>query len=163
MPCDLTLSTDFASLTAQGGIRERPRLLGRLRSRQHEGWSFCLNARICLICSRPPFLHTYMSLMFPEMFPRSNIDNDALDTTNANLLANLSMIRMRMLIMYIDLYIQCSATIESFPMQHPYQLLQLPEVWEASCGEQCQRACAIPLQCRTRARNRYVHMVESLN
>jgi hypothetical protein len=102
-----------------------------------------------------------MSLMFPEMFLRSNMDNDALDTTNANLLTNLTMIRVPMCIMYINLYIQCSARIESFPMQHPYEPLQPAEVWEATCGEQCQRACAIPLWWRIRARNQNVRMAES--
>jgi hypothetical protein len=57
------------------------------------------------------FLLTFMSLMFPEMFLRSNIDNDVLDTTNANLLTNLSMIRIFTCNMYINL--SCSARLES--------------------------------------------------
>jgi hypothetical protein len=47
-----------------------------------------------------------MSLISPEMFLRSNIDNDALDTINATLLPNLLIHRAHMWIVYIDFYIQ---------------------------------------------------------
>jgi hypothetical protein len=47
-----------------------------------------------------------MSLIFPEMFLRSNIDNDATDTINATVLSNFLIHRICMCIMYIDFYIQ---------------------------------------------------------
>lgn len=58
---------------------------------------------------------------------------------------------------------QYSSRPEFSPKQHPYQLYQLAGVQEPNCGEQLKRACAIPLQWRTRARNPYVRMEESLD
>lgn len=98
------------------------------------------------------------------MFLRSNIDDYAFSIPPMQrFFRSLIIIGMPALRYVHQCYMQYFSRPEFSPKQLPYQLRQLVGLWESNRGEQSKRACAIPLQRRTRARNQYERTGESLD